>query len=270
MKIINTFITTLLLTATMTGVATAKIKSVPESESKTIPEPCVVEGECEVIQNATFDWQELKDRVVENKIFINPTFSGKLTALELKNVVFLNGKLGVVDLSAGAVLNGVVFRGNQIASLNLGGAKLSRVVLEGNLKQQPTIYGSKEEQLADPIPLNLRDAIVRDSLFVNNVLLIKGNKNTVIHKTSFIRNNMIGSKMQNVQIDKSDFTGNDARDSDLRFGSAADVKIVNNQVHGVKYPKSRRVRVSIQGNWANNPVKEWVRLKVKKSTEVTP
>jgi uncharacterized protein YjbI with pentapeptide repeats len=252
MKNINKVITTLLLIATMTAVVSAKTKP----ELQPIPEPCMMEGECEVVYDANFDWQELKGGVVENKMFINPVFTGKLTAVALKNVVFLNGRLGEVDLSAGAVLSGVVFRGNQIASLNFGGAKLSRVVLEGNLKQQPTIYGSKEEQLADPIPLNLRDAIVRDSIFVNNVILINGNKNTVIYRTSFTRNNMIGSRMRNVKIEKSDFRGNDARNSDLRFGSAADVKIVNNQVHGIKYPRSRRVRVAIYGNWANNPVKE--------------
>jgi hypothetical protein len=244
----------------MLTVASAK----PKPQTVSIPEPCVAEGECEVIYDANLDWRELEDRVVENKMYVNPVFTGKLTAVALKNVVFLNGKLGVVDLSAGAVLNGVVFRGNQIDSLNFGGATLSKVVLEGNLKQQPTVFGDKEDQLADPIPLNLRNAIVRDSLLVNNVIVVNGNKNTVIHRTSFVRNNMIGSHMKDVKISTSDFSGNDARDSDLRFSSAADIKIFKNQVHGTKYPTARKARVAIYGNWANDPVKEWVRLKIKK------
>lgn len=262
MKTINLFIATLLLTITMPSVSLAQQKTEPELIP--LPEPCLVEGECEVVHDAHFDWGELKDGRLENKMFINPTFTGKLAAVELTNVVFLNGRLGTVDLSAGAVLNGVVFRGNQIASLNFNGAKLSRVVVEGNLKQQPVLFGSKEEKLADAIPLNLRDAIVRDSIFVNNVILVKANKNTVIHRTSFIRNNMLGSLMQGAKIDKSDFSGNDVRDSDLRFGSATGVKIVNNQVHGVKYPKGRKGRVAIYGNWANNPVKEWEYPRAKK------
>lgn len=257
----NKCINFLLLTLLMTTVVAAK--PTPESLPEPIPEPCMVEGDCEVIYDANFNDQALKNGVLENKMFINPSFTGTLSAVQLKNVVFLNGKLGTMNLSDGAVLNAVVFRGNQIASLNFGGAKLNNVVLEGNLKKQPKIYGSKEEQLAEPIPLNLRGAIVRDSLFVNNVVLMEGNKNTVIRRTSFIRNNIIGSKMQGVQIEKSDFTGNDARDSDLRFGSAAGVKIVNNQVHGVKYPKGRGVRVAINGNWSNNPIKELAGLKVK-------
>jgi uncharacterized protein YjbI with pentapeptide repeats len=210
---------------------------------------------------------DLENGVLENKIFINPSFSGKLTLTGLTNVVFLNGKLGVIDLSEGATLNGVVFRGNQIAWLNFGGANLNRVILDGNLKHQPKYYGAKEEQLAAPIDINLRDSTLRNSVFVNNVMLVHANKNTLIYKTSFTRNNMIGSLMQGAKVEKSDFTDNDARDSDLRFSKATDVKIVKNQISGAKYPKGgKKARVSIQGNWANNPVKAWERIKTQKAS----
>ena len=263
MKTITKLITALFVTLALTSLVSARLK--PETGAMPVPsaEPCSTEGECEVVYDAHLDAVSLQDGVLANKMFVNPTFSGKLTAVALKNVVFLNGKLGAIDLSGGAVLDRVVFRGNQISSLNFGGAKLSGVVLEGNLKHPPQ-YGVTEEQLAEPTPLNLNDAIVQNSIFVNNVVLIRANKNTVIHKTIFTRNNMIGSSMQGAKIADSDFSGNDARDSDLRFGSATGVKIVKNQAHGAKYPKARKGQIAIHGNWVNNPVNEWERLRTKK------
>lgn len=260
MKTIYKAITLLVMATGMASVATAKSTSKPEI--LTVLEPCRIEGECEFVYDADLDWREQAGRVIENKVFVNPVFHGKLTAVQLKNVVFVNGKLGKVDLSEGSVLTSVVFRGNQIDSLNLGGATLNEVVVEGNLKQQP-IYGSNGMRPAEAIPLNLRDAVVNNSIFVNNVMFVNGNKNTVIRRTSFTRNNMVGSKMRGVQVVKSDFSGNDARDSDLRFASATDLKIVSNQVHGAKYPKSRKTGVAIFGNWVNIPVKEWLQFRIK-------
>jgi uncharacterized protein YjbI with pentapeptide repeats len=261
MKIISMLIVTLLLAISVASNVSAKQNPEPELNLNLIPEPCLEEGECEIIHDATINWQDLKDGILTNKMFINPTFSGKLTAVELRNVVFLNGRLGTIDLSDGAVLNGVVFRGNQITSLNFGGAKLYRVVLEGNLKQQPT-YRTKEEQFPEPFLMNLQDAMVQDCIFMNNVVLINTNTNTVISKTSFTRNSMIGSDMQGAKIDNADISGNDARDSDLRFSSAADVKIVKNQVYGVKFPKNGKTRVAIRGNWTKNTVSEWERQRL--------
>lgn len=109
MKTTKKIIISLLMTVGITSLVSAKLKS-ESVPLVSLTEPCSTEGECEVIYDAHLDGIGLQDGALTNKMFINPTFSGKLTATELKNVVFLNGKLGSIDLSGGAVLDKVVFR----------------------------------------------------------------------------------------------------------------------------------------------------------------